>query len=150
MTISKDRASISSNFMKFTLISIHFSQAMECEAIMPLALAYPSTTRLVLAGDHMQLSPEVFSTFTLEKKFNKSLLERLYNLYPINYPCKIHLTENYRSHEAIIAYTSELFYEQKLLGKSRQGQLQIWTEHSTLIFENLKPVEKSKNHFSII
>jgi hypothetical protein len=25
-----------------------------------------------------------------------------------------------------------------------QGQLQIWTEHSTLIFENLKPVEKSK------
>ena len=25
-----------------------------------------------------------------------------------------------------------------------QGQLQIWTEHSTLIFENLKPVEKFK------
>ena len=32
----------------------------------------------------------------------------------------------------------------------RQGQLQIWTKHSTLIFENLKPVEKSKNHFSLI
>ena len=31
-----------------------------------------------------------------------------------------------------------------------QGQLQIWTEHSTLIYENLKPVEKSKNHVSII
>ena len=28
--------------------------------------------------------------------------------------------------------------------------LQIWTEHSTLIFENLKPVEISKNHFNII
>ena len=25
-----------------------------------------------------------------------------------------------------------------------QGQLQRWTEHSTLIFENLKPVEISK------
>ena len=24
-----------------------------------------------------------------------------------------------------------------------QGQLQIWTEHATLVFENLKPVEKS-------
>ena len=23
-----------------------------------------------------------------------------------------------------------------------QGQLQMWTEHSTLIFENLKPIEK--------
>ena len=31
-----------------------------------------------------------------------------------------------------------------------QGQLQIWTDHSTLIFENLKPVEKSKNNFNII
>ena len=31
-----------------------------------------------------------------------------------------------------------------------QGQLQIWTEHSTLTFENLKPVEISKNHFNII
>ena len=30
-----------------------------------------------------------------------------------------------------------------------QGQLQIWTEHSTLIFENLKPVEKSKNNIWI-
>ena len=31
-----------------------------------------------------------------------------------------------------------------------QGQLQEWTEHSKLIFENLKPVENSKNNFSII
>ena len=28
-----------------------------------------------------------------------------------------------------------------------QGQLQIWTEYSTLIFENLKLVEKSKKSF---
>ena len=34
------------------------AQAMECETIMPLALASPNT-RVVLAGDHMQLSPEV-------------------------------------------------------------------------------------------
>ena len=31
-----------------------------------------------------------------------------------------------------------------------QGQLQIWMEHSTLIFANLKPVEISKNHSNII
>ena len=31
-----------------------------------------------------------------------------------------------------------------------QGQLQTWTEHSTLIFENLKPVEISKNIFNFI
>ena len=32
----------------------------------------------------------------------------------------------------------------------RQGQLQRWTEHSTLIFENLKSVELSKNIVNII
>ena len=31
---------------------------------------------------------------------------------------------------------------------SNQGQLQEWTEHFTLIFENLKPVEISKNGYS--
>ena len=31
-----------------------------------------------------------------------------------------------------------------------QGQLQIWTEHSTLMFEKLKQVEKSRNHLNII
>ena len=64
------------------------AQAMECEAIMPLALA-SMNTRVVLAGDHMQLSPEVFSQFAMEKKFNKSCLERLYDLYPQNFACKI-------------------------------------------------------------
>lgn len=33
------------------------AQAMECEALTPLALA-KADTRLVLAGDYMQLSPE--------------------------------------------------------------------------------------------
>ena len=66
------------------------------------------------AGDHMQLSPEIFSSFALDRKFNKSLLERLYDLYPVDFRCKILLCENYRSHEVIINYTSELFYEQKL------------------------------------
>ena len=32
---------------------------------------------------------------------------------------------------------------------STQEQLQRWTEHSTLIFENLKPVEKSKNEKTV-
>ena len=101
------------------------AQAMECEAIMPLALA-SMNTRVVLAGDHMQLSPEVFSQFAMEKKFNKSCLERLYDLYPQNFACKILLCENYRSHEAIINYTSELFYEQKLIASGKQAAHETW------------------------
>lgn len=95
------------------------AQAMECEAIMPLSLANENT-RIVLAGDHMQMSPELFSDFAKERKLQISLLERLYIYYPPNFPCKILLCENYRAHEAIIKFTSELFYEQKLIASGKQ------------------------------
>lgn len=95
------------------------AQAMECEAIMPLALA-DENTRIVLAGDHMQMSPEIFSNFARERKLHISLLERLYDHYPANFPTKILLCENYRAHEAIIKFTSELFYDQKLISSGKQ------------------------------
>lgn len=95
------------------------AQAMECEAIMPLALAHDNT-RIVLAGDHMQMSPELFSNFAKERRLHISLLERLYDHYPVDFPCKILLCENYRAHEAIIKFTSELFYDQKLIASGRQ------------------------------
>jgi hypothetical protein len=38
----------------------------------------------------------------------------------------------------------------KFVDEPTQGQLQEWTEHSTLIFQNLKPVEISKNLCNII
>ncbi|XP_066992775.2 probable helicase with zinc finger domain isoform X2 [Anabrus simplex] len=95
------------------------AQAMECEAIMPLALA-SDDTRIVLAGDHMQLSPELFSQFAKERNLHVSLLERLYDHYPATFPCKILLCENYRAHEAIIQFTSELFYDQKLISSGKQ------------------------------
>lgn len=38
------------------------AQAMECETIMPLALANKST-RIVLAGDHMQVRDQLVTTF---------------------------------------------------------------------------------------
>ncbi|XP_042232621.1 probable helicase with zinc finger domain isoform X2 [Homarus americanus] len=95
------------------------AQAMECEALTPLALAKPDT-RLVLAGDYMQLSPEVFSKFCEERGLGTSLLERLYDLYAADSPCKIMLVENYRSHSAIIKYTSDLFYEGRLVASGKQ------------------------------
>ncbi|KAK7929286.1 hypothetical protein WMY93_005681 [Mugilogobius chulae] len=95
------------------------AQAMECETIMPFALANKST-RIVLAGDHMQLSPFVYSEFARERNLHVSLLDRLYEHYPQEFPCRILLCENYRSHEAIINYTSELFYDGKLMASGKQ------------------------------
>ena len=68
----------------------------------------------------MQLSPEVHSDFARDRHLHVSFLERLYDLYPAEHPCKILLCENYRSHKAIIDYTSELFYDNKLVASGNQ------------------------------
>jgi hypothetical protein len=41
-------------------------------------------------------------------------------------------------------------YYSKGIPSLMQGDASKWRVHSTLIFENLKPVEKSKNHNNII
>ena len=60
------------------------------------------------------MSPEVFSDFGRQQQFHKSMLERLYDMYPDTCSCKVMLCENYRSNRAIIEFTSELFYDHKL------------------------------------
>ena len=80
----------------------------------------------MLAGDHMQLEPNITSDFAKEKKLGVSLLERLYYHYPAEHPCKLLLCENYRSHEAIVRYTSEMFYDQKLVTSGRQAAHPVW------------------------
>ncbi|KAJ8936128.1 hypothetical protein NQ318_022210 [Aromia moschata] len=95
------------------------AQAIECETVTPLAVAHENT-RIVLAGDHMQLGPDIFSVFAKERNLHISLLERLYDHYPAHFPCKILLCENYRAHESIIQFTSESFYDQKLISSSKQ------------------------------
>ncbi|KAM7296200.1 putative helicase with zinc finger domain [Ixodes scapularis] len=96
------------------------AQAMETECILPLALA-DSLTRIVLAGDYMQLNPEVYSVFTRERRLHVSLLERLHDLYPDDHPCKVVLCDNYRSHEALVRYTSESFYKRRLVAAATPG-----------------------------
>jgi len=120
LSTSMELASLNLKKGYFTHILLdEAAQALECEAITPLALA-DANTRIVLAGDHMQMSPEIFSNFARERKLHISLLERLYDYYPTNFPTKILLCENYRAHEAIIKFTSELFYDQKLIASGKQ------------------------------
>lgn len=91
------------------------AQAMECEALTALTLAR-SVTRLILAGDQMQLAPELYSDLASERGLGLSLLERICNLYPPVFSCKILLCQNYRAHSTIIGLTSELFYSGQVVG----------------------------------
>ncbi|KAH6943679.1 hypothetical protein HPB50_025601 [Hyalomma asiaticum] len=130
-TLSSSQMLLASNVKKgfFTHIFIdEAAQAMETECILPLALA-DEYTRIVLAGDYMQLNPEVFSVFTRERRLHVSLLERLHGAFQCatrrsrdtQHPCLVVLEENYRSHEALVRFTSESFYGGKLRAVGSPG-----------------------------
>ncbi|XP_035254938.1 probable helicase with zinc finger domain isoform X3 [Anguilla anguilla] len=95
------------------------SSAPECETVMALSLAGPST-RVVLAGDPAQLPPLVYSEFARERGLQRPLLERLSGLYPQDSSCWVKLTEQYRSQQHIVRLVSELFYKGELRAGSKQ------------------------------
>ncbi|XP_064477972.1 probable helicase with zinc finger domain isoform X2 [Ornithodoros turicata] len=115
-TLSSSRMLLNSGVRKgfFTHILIdEAAQVMESECILPIALADDST-RLVFAGDYMQINPHVYSVVARECGLQVSLLERLNQLYPRTHCCRVLLQDNYRSHEILVRYTSESFYDSRL------------------------------------
>ncbi|XP_042261546.1 helicase with zinc finger domain 2 isoform X1 [Thunnus maccoyii] len=89
------------------------SQMLECEALIPLSLAGPNT-RVVLAGDHMQMGPKLFSVDDHHRS-NYTLLNRLFHYYQ-DQKCdaaqksRIIFSENYRSTKEIVEFVSTHFY----------------------------------------
>ncbi|KAM9364493.1 3'-5' exoribonuclease HELZ2-like [Pholidichthys leucotaenia] len=89
------------------------SQMLECEALMALSLAGPNT-RIVLAGDHMQMGPKLFSVDD-HNRSNHTLLTRLFHYYQ-GQNCeaarqsRIIFSENYRSTKEIVEFVSTHFY----------------------------------------
>ncbi|XP_051270850.1 helicase with zinc finger domain 2 [Dicentrarchus labrax] len=89
------------------------SQMLECEALIALGLAGPNT-RVVLAGDHMQMSPKLFSVDDHHRS-NHTLLNRLFHYYQ-DHNCdaaqnsRIIFSENYRSTKEIVEFVSTNFY----------------------------------------
>ena len=131
------------------------AQAKELETLIPLVLA-DRNTKIFMAGDHMQMNPEVCSQLASRYRLQDSLFERLANLYDSTHYCKseyntslvclskrcmcytglyyalyiisvsitlngisyfiytVMLDANYRSHDELVRYASDLFYKGKL------------------------------------
>lgn len=89
------------------------SQMLECEALIILGFAGPNT-RVVLAGDHMQIGPKLFSVDDHHRS-NHTLLNRLFHYYQ-GQKCdaaqnsRIIFSENYRSTKEIVEFVSTHFY----------------------------------------
>lgn len=63
------------------------AQAKELETLIPLVLADRST-KIIMAGDHMQMNPEVCSQLARKYGLHDSLFERLAHLYQNTHYCK--------------------------------------------------------------
>lgn len=68
--------------------------------------------RVILAGDHCQLPPTIVSRAAAKEGYHISLQERLVTLYgPL---VSRTLVKQYRMHQHIMAYSSDVFYENRL------------------------------------
>lgn len=94
----------------------HFDLALfdeATQAIEPLSLlAFLKADRVVLAGDHKQLGPTVLSQQAAREGLAKSLFMRLLEVH--GDAVKVMLREQYRMHEAIMAYPSSTMYDGEL------------------------------------
>lgn len=118
MTTAFSLQSLSLHQGFFTHIFIdEASQMLECDALIALGLAGPRT-RVVLAGDHMQMGPKLFSVDDHHRS-NHTLLIRLFHYYQ-GQKCgaaeksRIIFSENYRSTKQIVDFMSTYLY----VGKS--------------------------------
>jgi hypothetical protein len=95
------------------------AQVFEPELLISLCLC-GKKTKVILAGDTMQTDPPVSSSIAKQYGLGVSLLERLYDteFYKNGHNCKIHLTENHRSHEQIMSLPSKLFYDNTITCKA--------------------------------
>ena len=126
------------------------AQATEPENLIPLSVVAPppillsQTPIFVMAGDQHQLNPRTYSQSTT---LPISLFERLSETHvyashplarkhlhhgsqrlPMLQPPFVNLVRNYRSHPAILAVPSSLFYSNTLIPEaSRMDSLQAWT-----------------------
>ncbi|XP_071820469.1 3'-5' exoribonuclease HELZ2-like isoform X2 [Apostichopus japonicus] len=103
-------------YFKYIIID-EAGQALETEAIIPLGLAIENTV-VVLAGDHIQMRPKVYSEMARNFNFHISMLEREFYWYK-RWRCKntCFLTYNYRMVKEILDFIARYHYQSPLVAK---------------------------------
>jgi hypothetical protein len=90
-----------------TVVIDEAGQALEPACWIPILKAQ----KVVLAGDHCQLPPTIKSTEAAKDRLNTTLLEKCATLHP---EAVVLLEEQYRMNEAIMGFSSKVFYEGRL------------------------------------
>ncbi|NXF53866.1 HELZ2 Helicase, partial [Oceanites oceanicus] len=122
----------------FTHIMIdEAAQMLECEALVPLSYA-TFETRIVLAGDHMQITPKLFCVGDGQSA-DHTLLNRLFHFYQrerheVATKSRIIFNENYRSTAGITEFVSKHFYIGKGNAIQASGNILPHPEIYPLVF----------------
>lgn len=90
-----------------TIVIDEAGQALEPACWIPILKGQ----RLIMAGDHYQLSPTIKSQEAARKGLENTLMAKCVALYP---EAVVLLEEQYRMHEQIMGYSSAVFYKDAL------------------------------------
>lgn len=110
-----------------TVVIDESGQALEPACWIPILKA----EKLVLAGDHCQLSPTIKSTEAAQNGLNNTLLEKLVAKNP---EAVVMLEEQYRMNELIMGYSSKVFYHDQLKAHSTVAHHILFEGEDPLLF----------------
>lgn len=115
------------NLKYHTVVIDEAGQALEPACWIPVLKAQ----KVVLAGDHCQLSPTIKSSEAAKQGLSTTLLEKCTTLHP---EAVVLLEEQYRMHEMIMGYSAAVFYEDKLKAHASVAQHLLFTADVPLAF----------------
>jgi ATP-dependent RNA/DNA helicase IGHMBP2 len=110
-----------------TVVIDEAGQALEPACWIPILKA----KKVILAGDHCQLSPTIKSNEAAKTGLSETLLEKCIKLHP---EAVTLLEEQYRMNENIMGYSSQIFYEDKLKAHHSVAKSLLFDNDSPLLF----------------
>jgi ATP-dependent RNA/DNA helicase IGHMBP2 len=110
-----------------TVVIDEAGQALEPANWIPILKA----DKVVFAGDHCQLSPTIKSNEAAKGGLSKTLFEKCIDLHP---QAVVLLEEQYRMHEHIMQYSSQVFYDGKLKAHASVANNLLYTGDDPLLF----------------
>lgn len=110
-----------------TIVIDEAGQALEPACWIPILKAQ----KVILAGDHFQLSPTIKSNEASKNGLGNTLLEKTAGLHPESV---VLLNEQYRMHKDIMGYSSKVFYQDALTAHHSVAQRVLFAEDTPINF----------------